>query len=172
MKDTDFANIYAGAPAEKAYAWTIAQVKSILKEETYIGHSIHNKQSNISFKNKKKVRKPQEEWYRVENTHEAIISEEVFQKVQELIASRRRKRRNGTTQIFAGLIKCADCGWSLAYGENKQNKNPYGTTIAARTGRDYASVPCTISAMMYCMPMCLQDCNTGLCWHRKTRTSC
>ena len=32
-----FANIYAGAPAEKAYAWTIAQVKSILKEETYIG---------------------------------------------------------------------------------------------------------------------------------------
>ena len=58
-----FANIYAGAPAEKAYAWTIAQVKSILKEETYIGHSVHNKQSNISFKNKKKVRKPQEEWY-------------------------------------------------------------------------------------------------------------
>jgi tnpX site-specific recombinase len=68
----------------------------------------------------------QEEWYRVENTHEAIISEEAFQKVQELIASRRRKRRNGTTQIFAGLIKCADCGWSLAYGENRRNKNPYG----------------------------------------------
>ena len=42
-----FANIYAGAPEEKAYAWTIAQVKSILKEETYIGHSVHNKQSNI-----------------------------------------------------------------------------------------------------------------------------
>ena len=130
-----FANIYAGAPAEKAYAWTIAQVKSILKEETYIGHSVHNKQSNISFKNKKKVRKSQEEWYRVENTHEAIISEEAFQKVQELIASRRRKRRNGTTQIFAGLIKCADCGWSLAYGENKQNKNPYGYYHCSKNGQ-------------------------------------
>ena len=130
-----FANIYAGAPAEKAYAWTIAQVKSILKEETYIGHSVHNKQSNISFKNKKKVRKPQEEWYRVENTHEAIISEEVFQKVQELIASRRRKRRNGTTQIFAGLIKCADCGWSLAYGVNSQNKNPYAHYHCSKYGQ-------------------------------------
>jgi hypothetical protein len=97
-----FANIYAGAPAEKAYAWTIAQVKSILKEETYIGHSVHNKQSNISFKNKKKVRKPQEEWYRVENTHEAIISEEVFQKVQELIASRRRRRRTAQHRYFPG----------------------------------------------------------------------
>ena len=38
-----FANIYAGAPEEKSYAWTIAQVKSILKDETYIGNSIHNK---------------------------------------------------------------------------------------------------------------------------------
>ena len=103
MKDTGLSPISTPVRlAEKAYAWTIAQVKSILKEETYIGHSVHNKQSNISFKNKKKVRKPQEEWYRVENTHEAIISEEVFQKVQELIASRRRKRqKNGTTQIFS-----------------------------------------------------------------------
>ena len=54
-----------------------------------------------------------EEWCRVENTHEAIISEEVFQKVQELIASRRRKRRNGTTQIFAGLIKWIALGSDL-----------------------------------------------------------
>jgi len=130
-----FANIYAGAPAEKAYAWTIAQVKSILKEETYIGRSVHNKQSNISFKNKKKVRKPQEEWYRVENTHEAIISEEVFQKVQELIASRRRRQKNGTTQIFSGLVKCADCGWSLAYGVNSQNKNPYAHYHCSKYGQ-------------------------------------
>ena len=38
-----FANIYAGAPAEKAYAWTIAQVKSILKEETYIAYVTMNR---------------------------------------------------------------------------------------------------------------------------------
>ncbi len=130
-----FANIYAGAPAEKAYAWTIAQVKSILKEETYIGHSIHNKQSNISFKNKKKVRKPQEEWYRVENTHEAIISEEVFQKVQELIASRRRKRQKRYDTDFSRLVKCADCGWSLAYGVNSQNKNPYAHYHCSKYGQ-------------------------------------
>jgi DNA invertase Pin-like site-specific DNA recombinase len=121
-----FAHIYEGAPEEKRFAWTIAQVKSILKEETYIGNSIHNKQSNISFKNKKKVRKPKEEWYRVENTHEAIISEDVFRQVQEQILSRRRKQKNGKTQIFSGLVRCADCGWTLAYGENKANKKPYG----------------------------------------------
>ena len=101
-----FANIYAGAPEEKAYAWTIAQVKSILKEETYIGHSVHNKQTNISFKNKKKVRKPKEEWYRVENTHEAIISEDVFRQVQEQIAS--DKERSSARKKQASELKKAE----------------------------------------------------------------
>ena len=134
-RDKTFANIYADAPEEKSYAWTIAQVKSILKEETYIGHSVHNKQTNISFKNKKKVRKPKEEWYRVENTHEAIISEDVFHQVQEQICNRRRRQKNGTTQIFSGLVKCADCGWSLAYGVNSQNKNPYAHYHCSKYGQ-------------------------------------
>ena len=88
-----------------------------MKEETYIGHSVHNKQSNISFKNKKKVRKPKEEWYRVENTHEAIISEDVFRQVQEQIASRRRRQKDGTTQIFqAGKV----CGLRLVAGIRRE----------------------------------------------------
>jgi len=134
-RDGTFANIYSGAPEEKSYAWTIAQVKSILKDETYIGHTIHYRETNISFKNKRRIRKPQSEWLRVENTQEAIISEAVFKQVQEQIASRRRERKNGTTQIFAGLIKCADCGWSLAYGENKQNRTPYGYYHCSKNGQ-------------------------------------
>lgn len=130
-----FANIYADAPPEKSYAWTIAMVKEILKSETYIGNSVHNKQTNISFKSKHKVRKPQDEWWKVEGTHEAIISKEDFQKVQELIKSRRRERKDGTTQIFAGLVKCADCGWSLSYGENKQVKNPYVFYHCSKNGQ-------------------------------------
>lgn len=130
-----FSNIYVDAPPEKAYTWSIAQVKSILTEETYIGNSIHNKQTNVSFKDKRKIRKAKEEWWRVENTHEAIISKEDFQKVQEMIASRRRQKKDGTTQIFAGLIKCADCGWSLAYGMNKQNSKPYGYYHCSRNGQ-------------------------------------
>lgn len=130
-----FANIYADAPVEKSYAWTVAIVKEILKSPTYIGNSVHNKQTNVSFKDKRKVRKSQEEWWTVENTHEAIISKEDFQKVQEMIASRRRQKKNGTTQIFAGLVKCADCGWSLAYGMNRQNKNPYSYYHCSKNGQ-------------------------------------
>lgn len=121
-----FANIYAGAPEKKRYMWTVGQVKSIVKNETYIGNSIHGIQTNISYKNKKRIRKAPEEWLRVENTHEAIISKEVFEQVQEQIANRRRKIKNEpTTQIFSGLVKCADCGWSMSYGTNNSNCKPF-----------------------------------------------
>lgn len=130
-----FAHIYEGQPDEKSYAWTLAQVKSILKDETYIGNSVHNKQTNISYKNKKKVRKPQEEWFRVENTHEAIISREVFEQVQEQIATRRRQQKDATTQIFSGLVKCADCGWSMRFGTNRQNSKPYSHYTCSQYGQ-------------------------------------
>jgi len=104
-------------------------------KETYIGHTIHYRETNISFKNKRRVRKPQSEWVRVENTQEPIISEQVFRQVQEQIANRRRKCKDGTTQIFSGLVKCADCGWSLSYGENRQNSKPYGHYHCSKYGQ-------------------------------------
>ena len=51
-----FAKIYENASAEKAYAWNIRAVSDILKDETYIGNSVHDKQTNVSYKNKKSIR--------------------------------------------------------------------------------------------------------------------
>ena len=147
QRDGTFANIYAGAPEEKRYAWTIAQVKSILKDETYIGNSVHYRETNISFKNKHRIRKPESEWLRVENTHEAIISKEVFEQVQQQISNRRRRQKSGTTQIFSGLARCADCGWSLAYGENRQNKTPYGHYHCSNYGQGTGR--CTMHYIRY-----------------------
>lgn len=120
-----FAHVFEGQPEEKAYAWSISHVKAILKDETYIGNSVHNKQSTVSYKNKKRVRRPEEEWFRVEDTHEAIIPKEVFDQVQGQIANRRRQMKDATTQIFAGLVRCADCGWSMSFATNRSNKTPF-----------------------------------------------
>ena len=142
-----FAHIYEGRPEGREYEWTISQVRKILQDETYIGHSIHNKQATISFQCKKRVNKPPQDWYRVENTHEAIISKEVFDRVQKQIASRRRERKDGTTQIFAGLVKCADCGRSLGYCVNKQNRVPYGYYHCVKNGQGLSQ--CTMHYIRY-----------------------
>lgn len=114
-----------------------------MKDETYIGNSVHNKQSTVSFKSRKKIRKPEEEWYRVENTHEPLIDKDVFRQVQEQIKGRRRERKDRTTQIFAGLVKCADCGWTLRYSRNNAAKTPYSylsCSYYGQFGKGYCSM--------------------------------
>ena len=103
--------------------------------EITIGNSIHYRETNLSFKNKKQIRKPEEEWLRVENTHEPIIDRDIFDRVQQQIANRRRKQKSGTVQIFSGLVKCADCGWSLAYGKHKHTSKPYGYYHCSKNGQ-------------------------------------
>ena len=142
-----FAHIYEDQPEDRRYEWTISQVRKILQDETYIGHSVHNKQGTVSFKSKKRVNRPKDEWWTVKNTHEAIISKADFDQVQQQIASRRRQRKDGTTQIFAGLVKCADCGWTMGYCVNKQNKTPYGYYHCVKNGQGLSQ--CTMHYIRY-----------------------
>ena len=135
QRDGTFAHIFEGQPESKRYIWTISQVKHILKNETYIGNTIHNRQGTISFKNKKRVRRPASEWLKIENTHEPIINKEDFSQIQNMIESRRRSMKNAEQQIFAGLVKCADCGWSMRFATNNQNKKPYSYFTCSRYGQ-------------------------------------
>ena len=130
-----FAHIYEDQPESKRYAWTIAHVKSILHDETYIGNSVHYRETNISYKNKRRIRKDPSEWVRVENTHDAIIAKDVFVRVQEQIATRRRSMKDQTTQIFSGLLKCADCGWSMRFATNKTVSRPFSYFTCSRYGQ-------------------------------------
>ena len=123
------------APPDNPYNWTGDTIADILERPEYQGHTVNFKTYKQSYKSKKTCYNPEEKWLVFENTHEAIISEDVFRQVQEQIASRRRRQKDGTTQIFSGLVKCADCGWSLAYGENKQNKTPYGYYHCSKNGQ-------------------------------------
>ena len=105
-------------------AWEPTKVLAILRDERYAGNMVSLRRTlNGIYGADTPVEK--EEWVRVENTHEPIIDKEVFYRVQEQIKSRRRQTKEKATPIFAGLVKCADCGWSMRFGTNKTNKTPY-----------------------------------------------
>ena len=126
------------------YVATRTDILSVLSD---LVHELEKRQATVSFKCKKRVNRPRDEWWKVENTHEAIISKADFDRVQQQIASRRRQRKDGTTQIFAGLVKCTDCGWTMGYCENKQNKVPYGYYHCIKNGQGLSQ--CTMHYIRY-----------------------
>ena len=150
LRHGTFAHIFKDKPESKRYQWTTAQVKHILSDELYLGHSIHNRQTNISYKNKKKVRKAEEEWFKVENTHEPIISTELWEQVQAHIQSRKRPNKQGDMQIFAGLLKCADCGWGLRYMHNlPTDKSKERKLFTCTRYSEYGKNACSIHYIKY-----------------------
>ena len=142
------ARFFAGQPEEKKFAWSPTQVKNILKDETYIGNTVHNRWGTVSYKNKRMVRTPDEKCLRIEGTHEAIIKTEVFESVQKQIASRRRERKNKTMQIFSGLLKCANCGWAMRYCARTGERNPYAHYMCGKY-KDFQTRGCTTHYIRY-----------------------
>ena len=102
-------------PPAIPYNWCSATVADILSKQEYCGDTINFRSTTKSFKNKKKIDRPPEEWQIFKNTHPAIIDREVFALVQELRKHRRRPTKSGIVSPFSGLLYCADCGEKLYY---------------------------------------------------------
>ena len=94
--------------------WMGTSVSRLLKNKVYVGTMVQGKQRVISYKVHDMVNVPEEEWYQVNNTHEAIIPLELFEKSQELHAKDTRTAPGKTeTYLFSDFLKCADCGKSM-----------------------------------------------------------
>ena len=105
------ANYKGGFSGAVKSRWSSSTVKRILTNETYLGHMVQGKREKINYKLKKSVDKPQEEWIKVENTHEAIITEDQFQIVQNLLkADGRVSTVTEENSLFTGILFCGDCG--------------------------------------------------------------
>ena len=106
------------APArtpEDPYDWAPRTISGILEKQEYLGHMVNFKTHRQSYKTKKKLDNPPEVWKIFENTHEAIIDKETFERVQELRKNKRRPARTGKSNMFSGIVRCADCEEKLYY---------------------------------------------------------
>lgn len=95
--------------------WSYQTIHTILNNQTYVGDLVQNKTNKLSYKDKKKVSLPKEKWIVVENMHDAIISREVFSRVQEVQKIKTRSvSGNEVKGIFSGILFCADCKHSMS----------------------------------------------------------
>ena len=104
------------------YNWCSDTVANILSKQEYCGDTVNFRSTTKSFKNKKKIERPPEEWQIFKDTHPAIIDRETFALVQELRKHRRRPTKSGIVSPFSGLLYCADCGEKLYYSVTNNYK--------------------------------------------------
>ena len=120
----------------KPHDWHPSSIKTILTNPTYLGKIVSGRRRVRSFKNKEILKMPEEEWIVVDGTHEAIIDQKTWDTAQDKLTVRKRSDNQGAQQIFAGLVKCADCGYALAYTRNKGNPR-YQCSLYNVKGKGY-----------------------------------
>lgn len=104
------------------YLWADEAVKHILENRQYTGCAVNFKSTTVSFKVHKKIYNPVAEQQIIPNMQEPIISEELFDRVQELRSHKRRNTKTGRASLFAGLLFCPDCGAKLHFCAAKSLK--------------------------------------------------
>ncbi|MDD6763027.1 MAG: recombinase family protein [Clostridiales bacterium] len=117
---------YRNPNAENAYEpqWRDSSIYYILRQEVYTGAVVQGKSKNLSYKNKKRVKLPKDEWIVVPNMHEPIIDKELWDTVQGLLKGHGGKDKlfkvSGSDGInpLRGIMYCKECGagmWRMSY---------------------------------------------------------
>lgn len=111
-----------GKPPSVPFHWCPAMIANILKRQEYCGDTVNFRSTTKSFKNKKRVDRPESEWIIFENTHPAIVDRDTFKLVQKIREGRHRQTRTGKVSIFSGLVFCEDCGQKMYYQSGKKDR--------------------------------------------------
>ena len=127
-------------PENGRYVWDDSVIGDMLINPVYYG-AIASQKKNYKFKVGVINEKKPEDWIVVENTHEPIIDQDSFDIVQEKIESRKCSRGDGTTSLFAGLIKCGECGKALTIRKTnaKHPQDIYACVTYNRHGKNHCT---------------------------------
>ena len=106
--------------------WAQSTVRFILSNEIYTGTVIQGKRKKLSFKSKKFIDVPEDDWVRVPNMHEAIVSVEDYERAKRIIESTKGSRVVENNYLFKGLLRCYDCKGYIGIRSPDKNGNIYG----------------------------------------------
>jgi DNA invertase Pin-like site-specific DNA recombinase len=109
--------------------WTAATVRSMLRNELYIGNAVQLIKQIVSHRDKREVYRPQDEHVRVDGAFPAIIDRgtwDAVQAVNDQASLRNKKRCAPQKQLFTGIVVCADCGKNLVSIRNERQTKTRG----------------------------------------------
>ena len=115
---------YNGKRFTNPYLWGISAIRTILSRQEYLGHTVLRKSVSTNFKLHKRKTTDEDEQYVFYNTHEPIISQELWDSVQKRKKRVKRAAARGThTNRLSGYLYCADCGRRLTLQTHYSKKD-------------------------------------------------
>ena len=128
LTPSDYLKININKDVAVMKKWNPEMVNSILRNENYTGTLFQGKKRKLNYRVNKKINIAKENWIVTENHHEAIISKEKFDKVQNILDNyATRANRNGDFEILSGFIRCSDCKGQMLLKGGKNKKYYYCT---------------------------------------------
>ena len=121
------------ADLSRPYDWGAGTVISILQRPEYMGHTVNFKTYKESYKDKRFITRPLEEWLIFENTREAIVDPETWALAQKARETVHRTDKTGEANPLTGLVFCADCGSKMYNHRGHETKKLHGG-IDPKTG--------------------------------------
>ena len=91
----------------------------MLTNEIYVGNMVQGRYGSISYKSKRNRPRPKSQWIRVENTHEPIIDQALWDQVQSLISEKAKPFTSGFVGIFARKVRCMSCGYTMRSSKSR-----------------------------------------------------
>lgn len=120
--------------AAKNPLWSDRTVGQILKNQMYCGNMVQGRSRVKSYKVHIQEQVPEDQWCIVENTHEAVIDRNTYNKVQRLLQKdTRTSPRSGALYLFSGFLRCADCQKAMVRSEVKKIVYYYCSTYKRRS---------------------------------------
>lgn len=138
-------NYYKSDYWRKPFDWHASSIRTILENPVYLGKVVFGRSKTKGFFDKRRVETDESEWIIVDNTHEALVTQELWDTVHQMMRAKRRENASGEVQPFAGLVKCADCGSSLNASYDKR-KGRY-TGFSCWVYKNYGKSRCTSHAI-------------------------
>ena len=162
-------NFSEDGAARASDLWNYTTVKRILKNPVYLGHTLLGKSKKVSVKSKKKLNVPKEQWAVTENTHEPIVTQEVFDLAQFNLGKGTfdfRQYDHVRRSIFSGIAFCAQCGHALcSCGTVYKGEREKSWYLSCNRHRPDITDPCAGVRIKYSdiLEVVRQDLNSLIC---------
>ena len=137
----EFGKYKANERVKHPYAWSKTSVHNVLSNPVYLGKLVSLRYQTRSFKDKRIVPRPEDEWITVENTHEALVDQATFDTVQERIKIKQPPTWADSDNIYRGLLICGGCNTRMVFTTRtgRKSKGHFSCNKHRRYGGDECS---------------------------------